>query len=134
VTHKHLSDNDVKKIIKLIQAWKRPKLTWDLLVDECNSKLGISRARQSLMKIDEITLAFKDQKAALKAPTESPNWVSDIRVANERIEQLSADNHRLIALNEKLLERFTVWQANAQMHGVTQEKLDQPRPEYAKRR
>ena len=133
MTHKHLSDNDVKKIIKLIQAWKRPKLTWGLLVDECNSKLGISRARQSLMKIDEITLAFKDQKAALKAPTESPNWVGDIRVANERIEQLRADNQILKALNEKLLERFTVWQANAQMHGVTQEKLDQQRPEYAKR-
>lgn len=134
MVHKHLSPGDEKKIIKLIEEWDQPKLTWDLLVEACNSKLGISRARQSLMKLNAVALAFKDRKAALKVPTQKSTWVGDIRVANERIEKLTADNQKLKIINEKLLERFTIWQANADMWGVSQDKLDRPLAAYAKKR
>ena len=50
----HLTERDVKRIIKLIEEWQEPKLTWPLLVDACKEKLGISRARQSLMKLPAV--------------------------------------------------------------------------------
>jgi hypothetical protein len=128
----HLTKKDETRIIKLIQEWSDPKLTWPLLVEACKAKLGISRARQSLMKLPAIDMAMKDQKAALKAPTEKPGWIKDIQDANKRIEQLTEDNQKLKAINKLLLERFLIWQANADMHGVSQTKLDRPLVQFKK--
>ncbi len=129
----HLTKKDEARIIKLIEEWSEPKLTWPLLVEACKTKLGISRARQSLMKLPAVDMAMKDRKAALKTPTEKAGWIKDIHEANERIEKLTEANQRLKAVSQKLLERFKVWQANADMHGVSQTKLDQPLPQYRKR-
>ena len=122
----HLSKKDVVRIKKLIENWSEPKLTWPLLVEACEERLGVIRSRQSLMKLTELHMTFNDRKAALKAPTEKAGWIKDIQEANERIEKLTEDNQRLKAVNQKLLERFKIWQANADMHGVSQRKLDQP--------
>ena len=129
----HLTKKDEQRIIKIIEDWSEPKLTWPLLVDACKAKLGISRARQSLMKIPAIDMAMKDRKAALKAPTEKAGWIKDIHEANERIEKLTEANQRLKAVNHKLLERFKIWQANADMYGISQRKLDQPLPQFRRR-
>jgi hypothetical protein len=128
----HLTKKDETRIIKLIQEWSEPKLTWPLLVEECKAKLGISRARQSLMKLPAIDMVMKDRKAALKAPTEKPGWVKDIHDANERIEKLTEAYQKQKAVNKLLLERFLIWQANADMYGVSQTKLDQPLTQYKK--
>jgi hypothetical protein len=128
----HLTKKDEVRIIKLIQEWSEPKLTWPLLVEECKTKLGISRARQSLMKLPAIDMVMKDRKAALKAPTEKPGWVKDIHDANERIEKLTEAYQKQKAVNKLLLERFLIWQANADMYGVSQTKLDQPLTQYKK--
>ncbi len=122
----HLTKKDERRIIKIIEEWSEPKLTWPLLVETCKTKLGISRARQSLMKLPAIDMAMKDRKAALKAPTEKAGWIKDINEANARIEKLTEANRKLKTVNQKLLERFKIWQANADMHGVSQRKLDQP--------
>ncbi|UZJ44210.1 hypothetical protein OOT55_16340 [Marinimicrobium sp. C6131] len=122
----HLTKKDEVRIIKLIEEWSEPKLTWPLLVEACKAKLGISRARQSLMKLPAVNMAMKDRKAALKAPTEKSGWIKDIHEANKRIEKLAEANQKLKAVNQKLLERFLIWQANADMHGVSQAMLDQP--------
>lgn len=127
---KHLTKKDETRIVKLIQEWSEPKLTWPLLVDACEAKLGISRARQSLMKLSAIALAMKDQKTALKAPSERAGWIKDINEANERIAKLNEANQQLKAINQELLKRFIIWQANAQIHGVSQAKLDQPLPQF----
>lgn len=81
----HLTPKDEKRIIKLIEEWSEPKLTWPLLVSgslqrktEC-----ISRARQSLMNLPAVDLAMKNCKAALKAQKLKPGWISDIQAANE---------------------------------------------------
>ena len=66
----HLTKKDGARIIKLIEEWSEPKLTWPLLVEACKEKLGISRARQSLMKLPAVDMAMKNRKAALKAPKE----------------------------------------------------------------
>lgn len=122
----HLTNKDVKRITKLIDNWSEPKLTWPLLVHECREKLGISRTRQALANIPDIDMAMKDRKAALKAPKDTPEWVSDIYEANERIQKLTETNQQLKAINRQLIERFLTWQANADMHGLTQSMLDQP--------
>ena len=130
---KHLTKKDEVRIIKIIEEWSEPKLTWPLLVEACKTKLGISRARQSLMKIPTIDMAMKDRKAALKAPTEKAGWVKDIKEANERIDKLTEANQTLKVVNQKLLERFKIWQANADMHGISQSMLDQPLAQFRKK-
>lgn len=122
----HLTNKDEVQIVKLIEEWSEPKLTWPLLVEECKIKLNINRARQSLMKLATVDMAMKDRKAALKAPTEKRGWVKDIHQANERIEKLTEANQRLKFINQQLLARFLTWQANADMHGITQTTLDRP--------
>lgn len=128
----HLTKKDEARIIKLIEEWSVPKLTWPLLVEECKTKLNINRARQSLMKLPAVGMAMKDRKAALKAPTEKPGWVKDIHQANERIEKLTKANQQLKAVNQQLLARFLTWQANADMHGVSQAMLDRPLVQFRK--
>jgi hypothetical protein len=130
---KHLTKKDEARIIKIIEEWSEPKLTWPLLVEACKTKLGISRARQSLMKIPTIDMAMKDRKAALKAPTEKAGWVKDIKEANERIEKLTEANQKLKVVNQKLLERFKIWQANADMHGISERMLNQPLAQFRKK-
>ncbi|WP_417788461.1 hypothetical protein [Stutzerimonas xanthomarina] len=128
----HLTKNDETRIVKLIEEWSGPKLTWPLLVEDCKTKLSINRARQSLMKLPAVHLAMKVRKAALKAPTEKPGWIKDIQQANERIEKLAEANQKLKAVNQQLLARFLTWQANADMHGVSQTMLDRPLVQFRK--
>lgn len=122
----HLTPKDEKRIIKLIEEWSEPKLTWPLLVEACKEKLGISRARQSLMNLPAVDLAMKNCKAGLKAQKLKPGWISDIQAANERIEELKATNQKLLAAVRDMHSRFLTWQANADMHGLTQSMLDRP--------
>jgi hypothetical protein len=129
----HLTKKDEARIIKLIEEWSEPKLTWPLLVEACKTKMGISRARQSLMKLPAVDMAMKDRKAALKAPTEKAGWIKDINEANERIEKLTEASQKLKVVNQKLLERFKIWQANADMRGVSQTMLDQPLAQFRKK-
>ncbi len=128
----HLTPQDEVRIIKLIEEWAQPKLTWPLLVEACKIKLNISRARQSLMKLPAVDMAMKDRKAALKAPTEKAGWIKDIQQANERIEKLTEANQQLKAVNQQLLARFLTWQANADMQGVSQAMLDRPLVQFRK--
>ncbi|PTB91946.1 hypothetical protein C9993_11650 [Marinobacter sp. Z-F4-2] len=122
----YLTDKDEKRIIRLIEEWSEPKLTWPLLVKACEEKLGIVRVRQSLMKLPAVDMAMKNRKAALKAPTLKPGWVSDIHEANERIEKLTNDNQKLMSALRDMHARFVIWQANADMHGLTESMLNQP--------
>ena len=122
----HLTPKDEKRIIKLIEEWSEQKLTWPLLVDACKEKLGISRARQSLMNLPAVDLAMKNRKAALKAKKLKPGWIGDIQAANERIEELTATNRKLLAAVRDMHSRFLIWQANADMHGLTQSMLERP--------
>ncbi|WP_278377776.1 hypothetical protein [Stutzerimonas kunmingensis] len=122
----HLTPKDEKRIIKLIDDWSEPKLTWPLLVEACKEKLGISRARQSLMNLPAVALAMQNCKAALKAQKVKPGWISDIQAANEHIEKLTETNQKLLATVRDMRSRFLIWQANADMHGLTQSMLEQP--------
>jgi len=129
----HLTQKDEKRIIKLIEEWSEPKLTWPALVVACKEKLGISRVRQSLMKLPALDLAMRNRKAALKATMERPGWISDIHEANERIVKLTETNQKLMGALQDMHARFLIWQANADMHGLSQSMLEQPLPQLQKR-
>lgn len=122
----HLTPKDEQRIIKLIEEWSEPKLTWPLLVEACKEELGISRARQSLMKLPAVDLAMKNRKAALKAQNLKPGWINDIQAANKRIEELTSTNQKLLAAVRDMHARFLIWQANADMHGLSQAELERP--------
>lgn len=130
----HLTTKDVKRITRLIENWSESKLTWPLLVEACQKKLGITRTRQALWNVPEIHLAMKNRKVALKTPTQKPGWVKDIHEANERIEKLTATNQKLMGALRDMHARFLIWQANADMHGLTESMLDQPVSQLGKRR
>lgn len=57
----HLIKKDEAQIVKLIEEWSEPKLTWPLLVEACKTKLKINRARKSLVKLPAVDMAMKDR-------------------------------------------------------------------------
>ena len=121
-----LSEKDEQNILALITQWTNPKLGWVELIDACKAELGISVTRQALSTRPNFKMAIKDRKKALKAPSQAPGYVKDIKDANERIAKLEAENQLLRKVNNQLLVRFKRWQANADMHGLTESMLDQP--------
>jgi len=54
--------------------------------------------------------------------------MGDLRLARDRIGRLEAENKRLIAMNDALLERFVTWSYNASLFGLDELKLDRPIP------
>ena len=62
----------------------------------------------------------------MKAKKLKPGWIADIQAANERIEELKASNQKLLAAVRDMHSRFLIWQANADMHGLTQSMLERP--------
>ncbi|RKR70993.1 hypothetical protein [Marinobacter nauticus] len=124
---KHLTQNDVKKIVRMLHEW-RYELTWNLLVDACEEKLGISTTRQSLHRKFEIKETYKQTKERLKVKGQYYARPNSIDVAHKRIEQLAEKVVALERANEALLERFVRWQYNALSRGLTMEQLDRPLP------
>lgn len=124
---RHLTPKDEKRIIKIIENWSEPKLTWPLLLEACKEKLGIERTRQALMNLPAVNMAMKDKKEALKVAYLKPGWIKDINEANERIEKLTKDNQQLKAICDQLFQRFILWQHNAGLRGMTEAMLDRPR-------
>ncbi|KPB71974.1 Uncharacterized protein AC507_3836 [Pseudomonas syringae pv. maculicola] len=77
---------------------------------------------------------MKNGKAALKAQKLKPGWIADIQAANERIEELKTANQKLLAAVRDMHSRFLIWQANADMHGLTQSMLERPVSQLQRRK
>ena len=126
---KHLTNDDVKMIVNMLHKWTY-ELTWDLLVDACREKLGITTTRQALSRKQEIKETFQLTKKRLKVKGENYARPNSINVAHQRIEALSNELDALREAHDFLVEKFTRWQYNALSRGMTQEELERPLPRH----
>ncbi|MAZ88374.1 MAG: hypothetical protein CL693_12095 [Cellvibrionaceae bacterium] len=123
-----LTAEDEGCIEALIQDWRNPKLSWDMLVAACKSELGIETTRQALNTRERIKALMKLRKTELKAPSQAPGYIKDLQAANKRIEALTKRVGELEYANNQLIDMFIRWQYNASLYGVSEEKLNQPVP------
>lgn len=124
---KHLTDNDINKIIGILDGWQG-KLTWDALCEAASAHVGKRPTRQSLNAHKKIKMAFADKKERLKGSVEDIKTPPSLAIAGQRIKRLEEENARLKNENNRLLEQYVIWQYNAYRHGITEDKLNAALP------
>ena len=122
-----ITEENLEDIIMLINTWEG-KLTWDLLCSEVSQLLNIkSIERQSLANYSDIPKAFSPRKQRIKENSKAnpqPNVTIDY--LQKQVNNLKAQVQRLEEINEQYKQKFIVWQYNAYMHGMTEDKLNKP--------
>lgn len=122
-----ITEENLEDIIMLINTWEG-KLTWDLLCSEVSQLLNIkSIERQSLANYSDIQKAFSKRKQKIKEDAKAnpePNVTMDY--LQKQVNNLKAQVQRLEEINEQYKQQFIVWQYNAYIHGMTEDKLNKP--------
>ena len=122
-----ITEENLEDIIMLINTWEG-KLTWDLLCSEVSQLLNIkSIERQSLANYSDIQKAFSTRKQRIKENSKAnpqPNVTIDY--LQKQVNNLKAQVQRLEEINEQYKQKFIVWQYNAYMHGMTEDKINKP--------
>ncbi|VTU06284.1 Uncharacterised protein [Actinobacillus indolicus] len=122
-----ITEENLEDIIMLINTWEG-KLTWDLLCSEVSQLLNIkSIERQSLANYSDIQKAFSTRKQRIKENSKAnpqPNVTIDY--LQKQVNNLKAQVQRLEEINEQYKQKFIVWQYNAYMYGMTEDKLNKP--------
>jgi len=124
---KHLTSRDIKILVNLVDAWT-DKLAWDALCDAAAPLINTRPTRQTLSSHPQIKAAFRQKKQQLKTGFVSSKRPRSLSIAEQRINRLESENHRLKTENSELLLRFIKWQYNAYKHGISKEKLDAALP------
>ncbi|MDD2006822.1 hypothetical protein [Pseudomonas putida] len=124
---KHLSPKDLDIIVGVIDGWDE-KLSWDAICDAIEPLIGSRPARQTLTSHEKIKSAYEHHKERSRSGFVKSKPPASLRIAEQRIRRLEAENSRLERENERLLERFIRWQYNAHKFNVSAEKLDAPLP------
>lgn len=127
---KHITDQDVEKIVSLIDQWDdEEKFTWDKLCGLAIKRYSIAATRQTLQSYSRIKSAYDDKKEDLRANGKRKEKIPpSLSIAGKRIATLEAENSRLKKEQERLLSQFVVWQYNAYAHGITMDGLNRPLP------
>jgi hypothetical protein len=125
---RHLTQDDVKKIVNMLHKWSY-ELTWDLLVDACKNQLDIMTTRQALNRKQEIKETFGLTKKRLKVKGQNYVRPNSINVAHHRIEALANELNALRNANNFLIQKFVKWEYNALNRGMTLEELERPLPQ-----
>lgn len=131
---KNLGDSEVEVVVGILDGWI-DKLTWAALIDAIETRLHTRYTRQALHQHEGIKLAFqltKERLSGLPQP-QKENDLSRLTPAEakaivERLDRLKAENHRLKAVNERLLEQFVVWAYNAHTRGLDIDFLNRALP------
>ncbi|URK01774.1 hypothetical protein M9414_01780 [Pasteurella multocida] len=122
-----ITEENLEDIIMLINTWEG-KLTWDLLCHKVAELLNVkSIERQSLANYSGIQTAFTRRKQKIKERAKTnpiPNVTVDY--LQKQVKNLKAQVERLEEINERYKQQFIVWQYNAYMHGMTDDKLNKP--------
>lgn len=127
---KHLTDNDIKNIISLLDGWGSDnKLTWDNLCELAFKRHNIRTTRQTIQKPLRVKDAYKDKKEELKFGVIKPKVPASLNIAANRINKLENENERLKKEQSNLLAQFVVWQYNAYANGISVDELNRAIPE-----
>lgn len=122
----HLNEKDIEAICSILDGWSG-KLTWEALIAETGKRIGQEFTRQTFNRHTRIKKAYDLRKVALRDNHGRPEVRSvELQKALEVIDRLRAENQRLKAENDRLLERFVRWSNNSISRGVTMEQLDHP--------
>ena len=124
--NKRLSESDIEAIVGLIDGWVGDRISWSSLIDTIDRNLGYRPSRQALNGHDRIKLAFQTRKKGLRRDAPPPPSV--VSVLQQRLQRAEAEVDRLKAENSALLEQFVRWQYNAETHGLSKERLNNPLP------
>lgn len=127
---KNLDDNAIRAIVAVLDGWT-DHLTWTALIDAIERKTGQRYTRQALHRHSRIQIAFETRKKAVSSSElnrDEQNTSPEFLVAMERIKRLEAENSRLRAENNELLEQYARWAYNAFTAGVDERVLNRPLP------
>lgn len=130
VREKNLDDKVVATIVEVLDGWTG-RLSWKTLLDAVERRAGLRYTRQTLHRYERIRLAFAVRKRALLGHMDEPSREAmppELRAALDRVARLEAENQRLAAENNNLLEQFARWAYNAQTRNLTKEFLNYPLP------
>ena len=96
-----------------------------MLIEAVESREGLRYTRQALHRHERIRLAFRVRKKALLGQEVPPRELAslELRVTLDRMARLEAENQRLAAENNALLEQFARWAYNAHTRNLTNEFL-----------
>jgi hypothetical protein len=127
---KNLEDADIVQIVEMLDGWSG-KLSWDLLIDAIEKRRHMRYTRQALHKHERIGLAYSMRKKTLSAQGDSDEITyssPELQIANQKLARITAENTRLKAENEHLLEQFVRWAYNAYTRNLDKEFLNRPLP------
>ncbi|WP_175984054.1 hypothetical protein [Burkholderia vietnamiensis] len=126
---KNLDDRIVGTIVGILDGWSG-RLSWAALIEAVKRRAGLSYTRQALHGHERIRLAFTVRKKALSGQVEQSRAAMspELQAALGRVARLEAENQRLAAENNALLEQFAVWTYNAQTRNLDKEFLNRPLP------
>ena len=135
VREKNLDGKIVTAVVEVLDGWS-DRLSWSALIEVIENREGLRYTRQALHRHERIRLAFTVRKKALSGQDAQQREVTspELQVALDRIVRLEAENHRLNAENNSLLEQFARWAYNAQTRNLTADFLNNPLPEVNRER
>lgn len=123
-----VTDEMLSDLLNVLDEWSG-KLTWDLLLDEIEKKVGHRYSRFTFADYPAIASAFSLKKQSLRGLTPSaPATPRDekVRAVLEQNDRLKEKNKRLEAQNNALLAQYITWATNAKLYGMTIEDLAKP--------
>jgi hypothetical protein len=130
IREKNLDEDVVGTIVGVLDGWSG-RLSWDALIKAVERRAGLSYTRQTLHRHERIRLAFAIRKKALLDRNDERSHEAmplELQVALDRIARLEAENLRLAAENNALIDQFAVWGYNAHIRNLTEEFLNKPLP------
>lgn len=120
----------LQQVLDTLDGWQG-KLTWELLLDAVEARVGHRYSRFTFAEYPEIANAFALKKEGLREGGPRPRGEPKderLRAALQQVDRLRAKAERLQAENDLLTEQFVTWAINAERKGVTIDMLNAPLP------
>jgi hypothetical protein len=92
---KKFHDKEIKAIVKIVENWSEPHITWDAVCLACKKIFGKVPTRQALSQHTEIVVAYKTRKRAGSVKLQNRKLPGSLSLAASRIERLENENNAL---------------------------------------